>query len=205
MRCTDMAKKSKMNAYILLDRSGSMETLWKEALGSINGYVKELPKDANVFMAVFDSIGYDVIRNTTAGEWKPVSNDDATPRGGTPLFDASARMMLRILDDKSDKAVFVVMTDGEENHSQNFKQANVKGLAKNLEDREYQVLFLGANFDKVGDVANQYGFKASSWTNITPTNLSATMSTLGTASMNYMTGTARGVDITDDLKKKATG
>jgi hypothetical protein len=31
------------------------------------------------------------------------------------------------------------------------------------------------------------------------------MSTLGTASMNYMTGTARGVDITDDLKKKATG
>ena len=205
MRCTDMAKKSKMNAYILLDRSGSMETLWKEALGSINGYVKELPKDANVFMAVFDSIGYDVIRNTTAGEWKPVSNDDAMPRGGTPLFDASARMMLRILDDKPDKAVFVVMTDGEENHSQNFKQANVKGLAKNLEDREYQVLFLGANFDKVGDTANQYGFKASSWTNITPTNLGATMSTLGEASMNYMTGTARGVDITDDLKKKATG
>jgi hypothetical protein len=200
-----MAKKSKMNAYILLDRSGSMETLWKEALGSINGYVKELPKDANVFMAVFDSIGYDVIRNTTAGEWKPVSNDDATPRGGTPLFDASARMMLRILDDKPDKAVFVVMTDGEENHSQIFKQANVKVLAKNLEDKEYQVLFLGANFDKVGDTANQYGFKASSWTNITPTNLGATMSTLGTASMNYMTGTARGVDITDDLKKKATG
>jgi hypothetical protein len=199
-----MAKKSKMNAYILLDRSGSMESLWKEALGSINGYVKELPKEANVFMAVFDSIGYDVIRNTTAGEWKPVSNDDAMPRGGTPLFDASSRMMLRILDDKPDKAVFVTMTDGEENQSQNFRQHHVKVLVKNIEDRDYQVLFLGANFDKVGDVANQYGIKGSSWTNITPVNLSSTMTSLGTASMNYMTGSLRSVEITNDIKTKAT-
>jgi hypothetical protein len=199
-----MAKKNKMNAYILLDRSGSMESLWKEALGSINGYVKELPKDANIFMAVFDSNGYDVIRNTTAGDWKSLSNDDAMPRGGTPLFDASSRMMLRILDDKPDKAVFVTMTDGEENQSQNFRQHHVKALVKNLEDRDYQVLFLGANFDKVGDVANQYGIKGSSWTNITPINLNTTMSTLGTASMNYMTGSIQSVDINDDMKKKAT-
>lgn len=193
-----------MNAYILLDRSGSMESLWKEALGSINGYVKELPKDANVFMAVFDSNGYDVIRNTTAGDWKPLSNDDAMPRGGTPLFDASSRMMLRILDDKPDKAVFVTMTDGEENSSQHFKQVHVKGLVKSLEDKEYQILFLGANFDKVGDVANQYGIKSANWTNITPVNLNMTMSTLGTASMNYMTGSTRSVDINEDIKKKAT-
>ena len=199
-----MAKKNKMNAYILLDRSGSMESLWKEALGSINGYVKELPKDANVFMAVFDTIGYDVIRNTTAGDWKPLSNDDAMPRGGTPLFDASARMMLRILDDKPDKAVFVTMTDGEENSSQNFKQVHVKNMAKSLEDKDYQVLFLGANFDKVGDVATQYGVKASSWTNITPVNLNSTMSVLGASSMGYMTGSLRSVEITDDIKKKAT-
>ena len=193
-----------MNAYILLDRSGSMESLWKEALGSINGYVKELPKDANVFMAVFDSNGYDVIRNTTAGEWKKLSNDDAMPRGGTPLFDASARMMLRILDDKPDKAVFVTMTDGEENQSQHFKQVHVKTLVKDLEKLDYQILFLGANFDKVGDVANQYGIKSANWTNITPVNLNMTMSTLGTASMNYMTGSTRSVDINDDMKKKAT-
>ena len=193
-----------MNAYILLDRSGSMESLWKEALGSINGYVKELPKEANVFMAVFDSNGYDVIRNTTAGEWKKLSNDDAMPRGGTPLFDASARMMLRILDDKPDKAVFVTMTDGEENQSQHFKQVHVKTLVKDLEKLDYQILFLGANFDKVGDVANQYGIKSANWTNITPLNLNMTMSTLGTASMNYMTGSTRSVDIDEDIKKKAT-
>ena len=33
-----------MNVYILLDRSGSMSSLWSEAIGSINAYVEKLPK-----------------------------------------------------------------------------------------------------------------------------------------------------------------
>ena len=31
-----------MHAYILLDRSGSMQSLWVEALSSVNAYAKEL-------------------------------------------------------------------------------------------------------------------------------------------------------------------
>lgn len=31
-----------MNVYILLDRSGSMSSLWNEAIGSINGYVETI-------------------------------------------------------------------------------------------------------------------------------------------------------------------
>lgn len=199
-----MPKKNKMSAYILLDRSGSMSSLWKEALGSINGYVEGLPKDARVVMAIFDTIGYDVIRDTTVEDWKKLSSEEAEPRGGTPLFDASARMMWRIMDDRPDKAVFVTMTDGEENSSKNFKQADVKRMTTELEAKDYQVIFLGANFDKVGDTATQYGLKASKWTNITPLNLDTTMGVLSTASMNYMTGSTRSVDINDDLKKKST-
>jgi hypothetical protein len=185
-----MAKKSKMTtaAYILLDRSGSMSSLWEEALGSINGYVKGLPVDSRVVLAVFDSLGYDVIRNTIAGDWKNVTGEDAVPRGGTPLFDASARMMQRILDDKSDRAVFVTMTDGEENQSQHFKQTHVKNLVNELEKKDYQVIFLGANFDKVGDVANQYGVNLtrSAW-NMQAGTFGQTMTGLAAQSMNYMT------------------
>lgn len=39
-----------MNVYILLDRSGSMGSLWEEALGSINGYVKGLTDDIKTKM-----------------------------------------------------------------------------------------------------------------------------------------------------------
>ena len=50
-----------MHAYILLDRSGSMQGLWVEALSSVNAYVKELSDktakdavDSYVSLAVFD-------------------------------------------------------------------------------------------------------------------------------------------------------
>lgn len=188
-----MAKKNKMTtaAYILLDRSGSMSSLWDEALGSINGYVKGLPADSRVVLATFDSHGhdfYEVIRDTTAGDWKNLSNDDAMPRGGTPLFDASGRMMWRIMDDKPDRAVFVTMTDGEENSSHHFKQTDVKRMVQELERKDYQVVFLGANFDKVGDVANQYGvnLQKSSY-NMTRGSFTGTMTGLAAQSMNYMT------------------
>lgn len=184
-----MAKKIKMKtaAYILLDRSGSMQSMWEEALGSINGYVKGLPEDSRVVLATFDSVGYDLLRDTTAGEWKNLTNDDAMPRGGTPLFDSSARMMWKIMDDNPDRAVFVTMTDGEENQSQHFKQAHVKNMVKALEDKDYQVIFLGANFDKVGDVASQYGvnLQKSSW-NMAAGSFGSTMRGLAMQSTDYM-------------------
>jgi len=193
-----------MNAYILLDRSGSMETLWKEALGSINGYVENLPNKAKVTLALFDNVSYDVIRDTTAKEWKNLKSEEAEPRGGTPLFDASARMMQRILDDNPERAVFVVMTDGFENASQNFRQADVKRLADQLKAKDYEVIFLGANFDKVGDVAMSYGVALNKYTNITPANMRATMDTFASMTGSYMhAGTA--INLDDSVKTKATG
>lgn len=65
--------------FILLDRSGSMDKIWSEAIGSINGYVKKLAEekvDTGVTLAVFDGQGglqFDVIRDRiTPATWKPV-------------------------------------------------------------------------------------------------------------------------------------
>lgn len=194
-----------MNVYILLDRSGSMENLWDEALGSINGYVKALDENTNIMLAVFDSNGYDVLRDTTVKKWKSLSRDDAAPRGGTPLFDASARMMHRILDDNPEKAVFVVMTDGEENSSRNFRQTHVKQLTKELESKDYQVVFLGANFDKVGDSAAQYGLGAGKFMDMKAGSLHGTMtSTLAHSTMRYAT-TSQSINFTEADKIKAQG
>lgn len=193
-----------MNAYILLDRSGSMKSQWDEALGAINGYVEELPAKAKVMLAVFDTNGYDVIRSTTAKEWKKVTREDAHPRGGTPLFDASMRMMQRIEEDRPDRAVFVVMTDGEENSSQKFRQAEVKSMADKLRHKDYEVLFLGANFDKVGDTAASYGAGAGKWMNMTQQNMGDAMRGLGMTTASYMTGASASINFTDADKANAT-
>lgn len=178
--------------YLLLDRSQSMTTQWSEALGSVNGYIENLPSQTNVVVATFDTISYDVVRNTTAREFKPLTNEDATPRGSTPLFDSAARMMWRVLDDKPERAVFVVMTDGEENQSRYFRQTDVKSLAAQLESKKYEVIFLGANFDKVGDTAKSFGVADNKWTNISTRNLGQYMTgTMATSTASYFnTGAA---------------
>lgn len=190
-----------MNVYILLDRSGSMDNLWKEALGSINAYVEKLSKETKVYMAVFDT-EYDVVRQSNAGSWKPITKDEIAPCGMTALFDASARIMQHAIDDNADKAVIVVMTDGEENSSRNFKQLDVKSLVSKLDQRKYELVFLGANFDKVGDVAQTYGKGADKFMNITAKNMYNTMSgTLAASTHNYATG--RAMSFTEEDKKEA--
>lgn len=190
--------------YLLLDRSASMESQWNEALGSINGYVNNLPPETRVMVATFDTVSYDVVRYTTAAEFSKLTREDAMPRGGTPLYDSAARMMWRILDDKPERAIFVVMTDGEENNSHNFKQADVKALTKRLEDKKYEVIFLGANFDKVGDVATNFGLSSAKWSPVSSHNLGDYMTgTVAASSTSYLT---RGVGMafTAEDKIRAT-
>lgn len=186
--------------YILLDRSASMDKLWSEALGSINGYVKKLENNVDIMLAAFDSISYEILRDTTARRWEDVTSKDAEPRGSTPLFDSSARMMQRILDDNPEKAVFIVMTDGFENCSQHFKQADVKDLNRKLDLKKYETLFLGANFDAVGDVATkQYNRMEGKFRNMQPQEFDAVLSGSAHATTEYFNDRlgARGIDLTD--------
>lgn len=195
-----------MNVYILLDRSGSMAGQWNEAVNSVNAYVKELPKKTNVFAAVFDH-DFNVVRNTTVAKWENISADEFPPRGNTRLFDSAARVMQRAIDDNSEKTVIVVMTDGEENSSQHFKQADVKNMVKVLESKKWEILFLGANFDKVGDVAtNNFGLAGTKFTNMTNGNMQDYMSgSLANATRAYVSGSASAINISDADKLAATG
>lgn len=192
-----------MNVYVLLDRSGSMQNQWGEAINSVNAYVKELPKDTNVFLAVFDH-DYNVVRNTTAKKWEPLDKEEITPRGNTRLFDSAARIMYRALDDNAEKTVIVVMTDGEENSSQNFRQADVKALADTMDKKKWELIFLGANFDRVSDVAvNNFGRQSSKFMNMTTGNMVNTMADLAVRSTAYAhMGSA--INYTAEDKAKAT-
>ncbi|MDX2233003.1 MAG: VWA domain-containing protein [Hyphomonadaceae bacterium] len=143
-----------MHAYILLDRTGSMQSLWDEALGAVNVYVEALG-DAHVTMAVFDAVDglqFDLLRTgVPAATWVPVTSADATPRGMTPLFDAIGRIVARAEQDDPDKAVLVIMTDGAENASREMKKDDVKAALARVEKRGWQVVFLGADFAKFSD------------------------------------------------------
>ena len=151
-----------MQAYILLDRSGSMQSLWVEALSSVNAFAKELANktdgpsvDSHVTLAVFDSqesLQFDTLRRKQpALHWENVTDKDASPRGMTPLLDAMVRIISLAEGDNPDKAVIVVMTDGQENASREVTREGVKAALDRVKAKGWEVVFLGANFDNIGD------------------------------------------------------
>jgi hypothetical protein len=180
-----------------------MQGLWSEAIGSINGYVAGLPKESKVTLAVFDSVSHDILRESKAGKWKNISAEEVSPRGSTPLYDSAARMLWRALDDNPEKATFVVMTDGEENASRQFNQSAVKNLIAQVESKNWQVIFLGANFEKVGDQAQKVGLQSSKFMNISASNLRGSMADLATYSTAYA-ATGAAINLSDQDKFKAT-
>lgn len=149
-----------LKSYILLDRSGSMSDRWTEALSSINAYVKNLTKtipNAEVTLAVFDhhaGLQFDVIRTQKASDWVVVSDKDASPRGGTPLFDSIGRIISLAEEGNSDKTVIVVMTDGHENNSTEVTKAQAKARIDKVKAKDWEVIFLGADFNAFAEAGS---------------------------------------------------
>jgi len=191
-----------MNVYLLLDRSGSMSTLWSEAIGAINGYVGNLKKKDYVHLAVFDSSGYDVIRDMKVEDWEDIDANEVQPGGTTPLYDSCAKIMQTAEDDNAKKTILVVMTDGHENASKEHTQASIKAKVKLFEDKKWEVIFLGANFDAVESVSGSVGVMASKTMNIGAGNLRDAMHTLSSYSAGYAT-TGASINFTAEDKLKA--
>jgi uncharacterized protein with von Willebrand factor type A (vWA) domain len=145
-----MAKKKSdksKKVYMLLDRTGSMQGMWEEAINSINLYLEKLDKDVDVYLACFDSEGFDVLRE--GRDVKKLDKDEVSPRAMTPLYDAAAKVMNHMLEQKPVRAVFVVMTDGMENASREHKLTEVRGLMDKLDKKKWPCVFLGSNFKDV--------------------------------------------------------
>ena len=153
-----------MNAYILLDRTGSMGPIWTEALGSVNAYVAQLAKDEDpndktrITIACFDhqeTLQFEILRrDVTAETFRPLTDADASPRGMTPLFDAIVRIAALAEKDAPEKAVLIVMTDGEENSSQEVTKQGAAAALDRIRTKGWQVVFLGANFDAFGEAGD---------------------------------------------------
>lgn len=152
-----------MHVFILLDRTGSMASLWKEAVSSVNAYVEGLAKEVRggrhkATLAVFDEHNgtqFDIMRNAVSlREWKPFQENEAPPRGCTPLYDSIAKIIALAEEKDASKTVIVVMTDGYENASREVTKKQAKEAIERVQNKNWQVVFLGANFDAFPDASS---------------------------------------------------
>lgn len=155
-------KKNCTDITFVLDRSGSMESIWNDVEGGLSTFVsenKKLPGEVRFTLVVFDTGGVDTVLNHV--DIKAIEKIDLNayrPRGGTPLYDAvgitvnSLGSYLSGLSENTrpEKVLFAIMTDGQENSSKEFRSDVVKNMVKHQSDKyNWDFVYLGANQDAV--------------------------------------------------------
>lgn len=183
---------------VILDRSGSMESIREDIIGGFNAFVKDQrsqPGGATLSLVQFDSEDpFETIHRLAPIHKVPELNRDTyVPRGGTPLLDALGRGIIdleRTIDnmdhaEKPSKAVVVAITDGQENDSLEFTKDRIVKMIKDRSQKDdWQFVFLSADLAAIGD-AMSYGIqpqavllfeKSSKGTFAACSSLSATIS-----------------------------
>lgn len=203
-----MRPANALNALILLDRSGSMESRWGEALGAVNSYARDLG-EADVTLATFDGMDglkFEVIRDhATAAGWKDVAPAEAGPRGMTPLYDALARIVALADADAREKTVVVVMTDGAENASREVSRKDARAIVSRCKEKGWQVVFLGADFDAFAE-ADRMGVPQTGTLNVTSGNYGTAFRRLARRTREFADADgAPPIEFTDEDRDEATG
>jgi Mg-chelatase subunit ChlD len=164
---------------VLLDRSGSMSAIASDIVGGFNSFLDEQrkqPGDARLtlvqfdtgdpFEVVIDGRDLDRVLDMPAGAF--------IPRGGTPLLDAVARLIIRTDGEIAARAdrglpiedqLVMIVTDGYENASVEQTRASVAAMIDDRRGRAWTFAFLGANqdaFDEADSIGMAQG-SAANW------------------------------------------
>jgi len=152
----------------ILDRSGSMGGLESDTIGGFNAMLKkqqaETEGSALVSTILFDHESIVLHDRVPLAEIQPLTEKDYQVRGTTALLDAVGDAIKHIKnihkyareEDRPQKTLFVITTDGMENASVKFSYKDIKRLIEQQKEIGWEFVFLGANID-AAEVAEHIG------------------------------------------------
>ena len=155
----------------ILDRSGSMAGLESDTIGGFNSMIKKQQKETDgnalVSTVLFDHESIVLHDRVALDKVKPLTEKDYEVRGSTALLDAIGDAVKHIknvhkyarADDRPQKTLVVITTDGMENASYRFSYNDIKKLIERQKEKGWEFIFLGANIDAV-EVAEHIGIDA---------------------------------------------
>lgn len=164
-------KKNLTELVFILDRSGSMAGLEKDTIGGFNAMLeKQKPEagEAVISTVLFDNVSQ-VIHDRVPLEAVPrLTEKEYYVRGCTALLDAVGGAIHHIAnvhkyireEDRPEKTLFVITTDGMENASRRYTYPRVREMIARQKEAGWEFLFLGANIDAAGEAA-RFGIEAT--------------------------------------------
>ena len=145
---------------IILDESGSMESIkapilsgFNEVVQTIKGAAQQFPEQQHsVTLVTFNGLGITTrLDNQPAEQLTELTDALFKPNASTPLYDAMGRSLLRLewlVEKETNYTVLVsILTDGEENASREFSGPQIQAMIARLKQRDWSFTYMGANQD----------------------------------------------------------
>jgi uncharacterized protein YegL len=158
-------KKNLTELVFILDRSGSMAGLEKDTIGGFNAMIEKQKAEAGeayISTVLFDNYSEVIHDRVALSDVPKLTEKEYYVRGCTALLDAVGGAIHHIgnvhkyarEEDRPEKTLFVITTDGMENASRRYSYEKVREMiTRQKEKYGWEFLFLGANIDAVGTAA----------------------------------------------------
>jgi len=155
-----MEAKHQVHNLIILDESGSMESIKKtiiegfnEIVQTVKGIEKEFPEQEHfISLVTFNGLGHKILHFIDpVSKLESIDDKRYRPDASTPLYDAmgfSFAKLRQVVENLSNYNVLVtILTDGEENASREFTGTSIKKLIEELKLNRWTFTYIGADHD----------------------------------------------------------
>jgi len=155
-----METKHQVHNLIILDESGSMESIKKtiiqgfnEIVQTVKGIEKEFPEQEHfISLVTFNGFGNKILHFIDpASRLEQIDEKRYQPNASTPLYDAmgfSFAKLRQVVENLTDYNVLVtILTDGEENASLEYTGSAIKKLIEELKLKRWTFTYIGADHD----------------------------------------------------------
>jgi len=186
---------------MLVDASTSMCVIDPtETIDALNTMISDQTKENTVtFFGAKFSTTYTLFKDGVNGEDVTITEEDIHPNGMTALLDG-IKYIIRDMSEKiknknMDSVVIIILTDGEENSSQDATREEIMDLIKDKKEVDsWKFMFLGANQDSIAtgeslgmdkDSSCDFQYSSQGMSNVMHTVSSALTRSLDTGSAIY--------------------
>ena len=158
-------KKNLTEIVFILDRSGSMAGLEKDTIGGFNSLLEKQrleEGEALISTVLFDHVSEVIHDRLPLDKVPKMTRKEYYVRGSTALLDALGGAVHHIgnvhkyarEEDRPERTLFVITTDGMENASRRYSYEEVRRMIERQKVKYgWEFLFLGANIDSAREAA----------------------------------------------------
>ena len=161
-----MSAITKVYNLIILDESGSMESMQQPTMSTFNELIQSIAGESTKKDSQEQWINFFSFNGLGIKEQMPLqkvssllllNEENYRPDSMTPLFDAighaASKLKLALAKEKDYVVLVTILTDGEENDSKEYSGAQISTMINSLKKKNWVFTYIGTNQDVAKEAA----------------------------------------------------